>query len=71
MELTIEIPEKDLLAYGLESVQREISQTLRWMKIRQSFQKISIGLNAFPTQDYQHELEAIREAAWQEYQARP
>jgi hypothetical protein len=67
MELTIEIPEKDLLAYGLESVQREISHTLRWMKIRQSFQKISLGLKAIPEPDYLRELEAIRAEAWKEY----
>ncbi len=68
MELTIEISEKDLLAYGAESVQREIGHTLRWMKIRQSFQKISTGLKNFAEQDYLRELEEIREAAWKAYQ---
>lgn len=32
MELTIEIPEKVLLAHGLEAIQREIGHTLRRMK---------------------------------------
>ncbi len=68
MELTIEISEKDLLAYGAESVQREISHTLRWMKIRQSFKKISAGLKSFSEPDYTRELKAIRESAWQDYQ---
>jgi hypothetical protein len=56
MELTIEIPEKDLLAFGEESVQREITHALRWMKIRQSFRKISAGLKLFGEQEYFHEL---------------
>lgn len=66
MEFTIEIPEKDLLAFGAESVREEIARALRWLKIRQAFRKISAALKPYE-QDYAQELETIREAAWDEY----
>ncbi|NKQ37618.1 MAG: hypothetical protein HF973_18650 [Chloroflexi bacterium] len=67
MQLTIEVPEKDLVAFGQESVQREIVRTLRWMKIRQSFKKISAELSSLDEQMYFQELEAIRASTWDEY----
>ncbi len=67
MQLTIEVPEKDLVAFGRESVQREIARTLRWMKIRQSFKNISAELSSLDEQMYFQELEAIRAATWDEY----
>ena len=68
MELTIDISEKDLISFGLESVQNEINNTLKWMRIRQSFHKISEKLkSSYDEQDYFRALEEIREAAWNEY----
>ena len=67
MQLTIEVPEKDLVAFGRESIQREIARTLRWMKIRQSFKNISAELSSLDEQMYFQELEAIRAATWDEY----
>ncbi len=67
MQLTIEVPEKDLVAFGQESVQREIVRTLRWMRIRQSFKKISAELSSLDEQAYFQELETIRASTWDEY----
>jgi hypothetical protein len=68
MELTIKISEKDLISFGLESVQKEINNTLKWMRIRQSFHMISEKLkSSYDEQDYFRVLEEIREAAWNEY----
>ncbi|MEE4355273.1 MAG: hypothetical protein V2I97_02330 [Desulfococcaceae bacterium] len=67
MEMTIEIPDKDLIEFGRESVYREIKNTLKWMKIKNSFRKISKELRNVDKKDYYNELEAIRESAWNEY----
>ncbi len=67
MQLTIEVPEKDLVVFGQESVQKEITHALRWMKIRQSFRKISAELKSLDEQMYFQELEAIRASTWDEY----
>ena len=67
MEMTIDIPEKDLIEFGKESVHKEIKNTLKWMKIKNSFQKISKELKGLDEKSYYAELEAIREYAWNEY----
>jgi hypothetical protein len=67
MQMTIERPEKDLLIFGKESIQKEITQMLRWMKICSSFRKISSELQSFEQEQYFQELEAIREETWQEF----
>lgn len=68
MELTIDISEKDLISFGWESVQKEINNTLKWMRIRQSFRKISENLkSSYDEQDYFRALEEIRQSAWNEY----
>ncbi len=46
MQLTIDISKKDMIEFGRESVQKEIENTLRWMRIRQSFGKISKELKS-------------------------
>ncbi len=67
MEMTIEIPDKDLIEFGRESVYREIKNTLKWMKIKNLFRKISKELRTVDEKYYYDELEAIRESAWNEY----
>ncbi len=68
MQLTVDISEKDLIEFGRESVQKELDNTLKWMKIRRSFVKISKGLkSSFDEQDYYRTVEEIRESAWNEY----
>ncbi len=68
MQLTIDIPEKTLIEFGRESVQKEINNTLKWMRIRQAFGKISNELkSSFDERDYYKKLEEIRESAWNEY----
>jgi hypothetical protein len=67
MEMIIDIPERDLIEFGRESVHKEIKKTLKWMKIKNSFKKISKELRALDEKDYYDELEVIRELAWNEY----
>ena len=68
MQLTINISEKDLVEFGKESIQKEIGNTLKWMKIRHSFGKLSEELrSSFDEQDYYRMVEEIRESAWNEY----
>jgi hypothetical protein len=69
MELSIDISEKDLISFGWESIQKEINNTLKWMRIRQSFRKISEKLKSSydDEEDYFRVLEEIRESAWNEY----
>ena len=68
MELTIDVPERDLIEFGKESVQKEAENTIKWMKIKRSFRKISEELrSSFDDQEYYEALEDIRESAWNEY----
>ena len=45
MQVSINVPEKDLIEFGSESIYREMKNTLKWMKIRSSFNKISMDSN--------------------------
>lgn len=68
MRLTVEIPETDLIKFGRDSVLQEMENTIKWMKIKQSFGKISKELRfSFDKQEYFKALEEIRESAWNEY----
>jgi len=67
MEMTIDIPDKNLIEFGRESVYREINNTLKWMKIKNSYRKISKELKTMDEKTYYSELEDIRESAWHEY----
>ncbi|MCP4107873.1 MAG: hypothetical protein GY749_20405 [Desulfobacteraceae bacterium] len=68
MQLTIDISEKILIEFGRASVQKEIDNTLKWMKIKQDFRKISKELkSSFDEQDYYKKVEKIKECAWNEY----
>ena len=67
MQLTFDIPEKDLVEFGKETIQQEIHKMLKWLKIKQSFKKISEGLQRIDEESYQRELEKIRETTWEEY----
>jgi len=67
MQLTFDIPEKDLVEFGKETIQQEIHKMLKWLKIKQSFKKISEGLTQIDEKTYHRELEKIRETTWGEY----
>lgn len=67
MQLTFDIPEKDLVEFGKETIQQEIQKMLKWLKIKQSFKKISYGLKKYDEKSYYSELEKIRESTWDEY----
>ena len=67
MQLTFDIPEKDLVEFGRDTIQQEIYRMLKWLKIRQSFKKISAELQQIDREAYHRELEKIREASWEEY----
>lgn len=68
MQLTIDISEKDLVEFGMESIQREIDSTMKWMRIRQKFGKISEELrSSFDEEDYYRKVKEVREFAWDDY----
>lgn len=67
MQLTFDIPEKDLIEFGKETIEQEIHKMLKWLKIKQSFTKISDGLQHIDDEAYYRKLEKIREATWDEY----
>jgi len=67
MELLIDVSDKDLLELGKDTILKEVHETLRWLKIKKSFRQLSKELQALDLQDYQHQLEQIRETSWQEY----
>ena len=67
MQLTVDIPEKDLVEFGKETIQQEIQKMLKWLQIKQSFKKISEGLKKIDEKSYHNELEKIRESSWDEY----
>ena len=67
MQLTIEIPEKDLVQFGKNTIQQEIHKMLKWLKIKQALLKISTSLKSFDEKAYFQEIEKIKEAAWNEY----
>ena len=67
MELTFEVPEKDLVEFGRETIQQEIGRMLKWLKIKQSFERISAGLKDIDEKSYFSQLEKIRASTWDEY----
>ena len=67
MQLTFDIPEKDLVEFGKETIQQEIQKMLKWLKIKQSFKKILEALKEIDEKSYYSELERIRESTWNEY----
>ncbi len=67
MQLTFDIPEKDLVEFGKETIQQEINSMLKWLKIKQSFNKISEGLQEIDKETYDRELKKIRQESWEEY----
>ena len=67
MQLKIDIPDEALAEFGKETIQQEIQKMLQWLRIKQSFKKVSEGLHKFDDKTYQRKLEKIRETAWDEY----
>jgi hypothetical protein len=67
MQLTFDIPEKDLVEFGKETIEQEIQKMLKWLQIKQSFKKIAEGLKMIDEKSYYDELEKIRTASWNEY----
>ncbi|NOY58170.1 MAG: hypothetical protein GXO75_04430 [Calditrichaeota bacterium] len=67
MQLTVDIPEKDLVEFGKESIQQEIQRMLKWLQIKQSFKKVSEGLKKIDEKSYYNDLKKIRESSWDEY----
>ena len=48
-------------------VNQEMRNTLKWMRLKKSFRKISKEMGAIDKESYFKELENIRESAWNEY----
>ena len=68
MQMTIDVPEEILIQFGKESIEKEIARTLKWMEMRPLLEKISAELQTtFEPEEYQRQLEMIRQSAWDEY----
>jgi hypothetical protein len=67
MQITFDIPDKELIEFGKDTIQQEISQMFKWLKIKQSFKKISSALKGIDENSYYQEVEKIRESSWDEY----
>ncbi len=68
MQLTIDVSEQEVLAFGKEAIQHELENTLKWVRMKQLCRKIASGLQPmFDEETYYQELETIRESAWHEY----
>lgn len=68
MQLTMDISERDVAEFGKEAIQQEFENVLKWIRIKQAFRRIAADLSAFDAREYAHEIENIRESAWNEYQ---
>ena len=69
MQLQIEIPEKDLIEFGKAAIQAEIEKALKWLKIKQTFLKVSEGLKEIDKELYRKEIEEIRSISWESYKS--
>ena len=67
MQMTIDIPEKDLIEFGTESIYKEISTTIKWLKMKNSLKKLSKELIKLDEKYYWKEIESIRQSAWNDY----
>lgn len=67
MQLTIDIPEKDLVEFGRESIEQEIESMLKWLRIKQNLKRISKGLKDIDDKTYFDTIDKIKEDAWHEY----
>ena len=67
MQLTFDIPDKELLELGKETIHLEFQKMFKWIKIKQSFKKISMNLKEIDESSYYRELEKIREISWDDY----
>jgi len=65
--MTIDIPEKDLIEFGTESIYKEISTTIKWLKMKNSLKKLSKELIKLDEKYYWKEIESIRQSAWNDY----
>ena len=68
MQLTMDISERDVAEFGKDAIQREFENALKWVRIKRAFRLISADLSRFDAREYAHEIEMIRESAWNDYQ---
>ncbi len=68
MQLTIEIPEQDLLDFGRQTIQQELQASIKWLRLRNRLELIAQGLNEIYSEaDHKAAVAQIRAEAWQEY----
>ena len=67
MQMTVEISEKDLVAFGEESLRQEVAKMVKQMRLRRRFRDVSAELQAYSDDEYQQMLEEVRQEAWDEY----
>lgn len=68
MKLEIEVSEQDLIEFGKQAIEKEIRDSLIWLRLRRDFERVSQEIRAhWQVDDYEKEVSAIREEVWQEY----
>lgn len=68
MQLTIEVPEQDLLTFGRETIEKELQATLTRLRQRHRLGVLAEGLReTYSETEYQQALEQVRADSWQEY----
>lgn len=68
MKITVEVSDLDLLDYGIQAIEQELQDSLKWIHLRRNFTILAQGLQAnFEVSDYAQELTQIRHDSWQIY----
>lgn len=68
MKLEIEVSEQDLLEFGKQAVENEMQASLKRMRLRIAFTKLSEKIReAWNEEDYWQEVKLARKDAWESY----
>lgn len=68
MKLELEIPDEALLAFGKAAIEKEVQDSLKWLRLRNSFVSVAKALqDVWQPQVYKQTVEKIRADTWQEY----
>lgn len=68
MQITFNIPEKELAEFSKKTIQEEIERMPTWLKIKHSFKEISHGLKVMDKNFYEAEIERIKKSSWLDFQ---
>jgi hypothetical protein len=68
MQLTIDIPDRDIADFGRQAIEKELANSIKWLRLRNRFTQLAQGLwETHKEADYQRNLQEIRADAWETY----